>query len=179
MTWALHFANILILCSFLVRDILVLRLLSIGAGVFFSMYFFHEDMIEPIVWNVLFSAVNIVQITRLWFKRRKISLRVEEQFLKDRFFSSLHPSEIRELVQCGDIRKMVQGEPLSTSKLSVIINGQVLLNEQCQFCGQFIGIKCFLSQKTSADSFNAKTNVVCIEWDCHAQEMVFLFSRTT
>ena len=98
MTWALHLANVLILCSFLVRDIFFLRLLSIGAGVFFCMYFLHEDMIEPIIWNVLFSAVNVFQIAMLWFKRRKIPLRGEEQFLKDRFFMSLHPKEIRDLV---------------------------------------------------------------------------------
>ena len=40
MTWALHLANILILCSFLVRDILILRLLSIIAGIFFLILVF-------------------------------------------------------------------------------------------------------------------------------------------
>ena len=102
----------------------------------------------------------------LWFKRRKIPLRGEEQFLKDRFFSSLHPSEIRELVQCGRILEIDQGESLSPSNLSVIINGQVQFNEQHQFWGQFVGIKAFLSQTTSNHRFNAKTPVVCIEWDC-------------
>ena len=65
MAWALHGANILILCSFLVRDILALRLLSIGAGILFCTYFFAHDMMEPIVWNTLFSIVNVVQIGRM------------------------------------------------------------------------------------------------------------------
>ena len=43
MTWALHLANILVLCSFLVKDILVLRVLSITAGVFFSAFFLSQD----------------------------------------------------------------------------------------------------------------------------------------
>ena len=171
MTWALHFANILILCSFLVRDILILRLLSIGAGIFFCMYFWHEDMIEPIIWNVLFSLVNIFQIGMLWFKRRKIPLLVEEQFLKDRFFPNLHATEIRDLYQCGHQQHLSEGTELEQSScLSLIINGHVLIlretKGQLPLCtGQFIGVKGYLSQQPSTLKINTTSNVVFLQWN--------------
>ena len=83
MEWALHGANILILCSFLVRDLIVLRLLSIAAGILFCLYFYPNGMWGAIGWNVLFSIVNITQITLHFYRSRKIPLNSIEQFLHE------------------------------------------------------------------------------------------------
>ena len=97
MEWAIHGANILILCSFLVRDMLLLRVLSIGAGVMFCAYFLHQGLMEPIYWNTLFCIVNIVQIAKTWYGRRKIPLCKEERFIHENIFPTLQPVEIRDL----------------------------------------------------------------------------------
>ena len=91
MTWALHVANLLILSSFLMRNILVLRLLSITGGVFFATYFLSQNppMTAPVKWNILFAIVNLTQIVRLLRANRKVPLCVEETFIKDAIFHSL------------------------------------------------------------------------------------------
>ena len=167
--WALHLANVLILCSFLVKDILFLRLLSISAGVFFCLYFWKEDMIDPIVWNVLFSMVNIFQVGRLWFQRRKLPLSPEEQFLRDHFFPNLHAKEIKSLFQCCQPNQISEGEAVvHASGLAVILEGNVDLHKQKQDIllrpGQFIGVSNYLTKQESEQRGRARTDVEYLRW---------------
>jgi hypothetical protein len=170
MVWALHIANIMILCSFLVKDILVLRLLSIVAAMFFCLYFWHFEQYEPIIWNLVFSIVNVTQIGMLWFKRRKIPLLLEEQFLKDRVFPDLLPLEIRNLYQCATRKSLTVGEQLKqTSSLSLLMDGNLLLQDGNQLVhhlqpGQFIGIKGYISREETHQNADANTEVVYLQW---------------
>ena len=168
--WALHLANVLILCSFLVKDILFLRLLSIVAGAFFCLYFWKEDMIDPVIWNVLFSLVNIFQVGRLWFQRRKIPLNSEEQFLRDQFFPNLHAKEIKSLFQCGQTGHISQGaDVVHTTGLTVSLQGQLHLQHQHQDLllrpGQFIGVRTYLTQQQSEQRGQAHTDVDYLQWN--------------
>ena len=107
MSWAIHAANILILTYFLVSDILVLRLLSIGGGVLFALYFLSQQtpMYEPVIWNILFILVNFGQIGWLWFLRRKIPLgKAESRF--QQLAPALPSSAIRQLFSVAEERTL-------------------------------------------------------------------------
>ena len=67
-------ANLLILASFLVRDILWLRMLSILAGFCFMGYAGLDPIpkLEPMIWNGLFITLNVVQVVRLLLERRPV-----------------------------------------------------------------------------------------------------------
>ncbi len=68
-------ANFLYLTSYLVRDILHLRILTIIAACCLVTYFYNqaEPMMTVVCWNVFFVALNIFQLTRIYLERRAIN----------------------------------------------------------------------------------------------------------
>ena len=164
MSWALHAANIVILFSFMVRDIILLRSLSIFAGVLFCVYFYEQKMIEPIVWNTLFSAVNFIQITRMYLSRRKIPLSLEEQYVYERFFPSLQPLEIRALFQAGTLRNFQATEKVSCTGISLLVQGTVLVQNEAIEAGCFLGIRAFLERKEHLLLGRAIQSISMISW---------------
>ena len=70
-------ANFLYLTSYLVRDILHLRILTIVAACFLVAYFYNqpEPLITVVCWNLFFVALNIFQLTRIFRERsaRRVS----------------------------------------------------------------------------------------------------------
>ena len=60
-------ANILYLLSYMVRDILHLRLLTIVAACCLVVYFYNqpEPLITVVCWNVFFVGLNALQLFRI------------------------------------------------------------------------------------------------------------------
>jgi hypothetical protein len=75
----IHVANVLLLLSFLVRNVLWLRLLNLLAGAAFIAYFASSDppAIAPLVWNALFLSINVVQGFCLLVERRAAPRRAQ------------------------------------------------------------------------------------------------------
>ena len=87
----IHLGNVLVLCSFLVRDILWLRALSILAGLSFLVYFGTSTppVWEPVGWNLVFLSLNLVQIVRLLRERRPVQFAPDELALYTTCFRAL------------------------------------------------------------------------------------------
>lgn len=66
-----YIANILYLLSYLVRDMLHLRLLTIVAAMLLVTYFYSQpDPLMTIVcWNIFFVALNVLQLA--WILRER------------------------------------------------------------------------------------------------------------
>lgn len=64
-------ANILYLFSYMVRDILHLRLLTIVAACCLVTYFYNqpEPLMTVVCWNVFFVALNALQLFRILRER--------------------------------------------------------------------------------------------------------------
>ena len=76
-TIAGHLAFGLIAFSFLVKDILYLRLISILASLFSVFYNFYipvEPMWLPIGWNFVFIAVNLYHIAIIIYEKRPVQM---------------------------------------------------------------------------------------------------------
>jgi hypothetical protein len=64
-------ANILYLASYLVKDILHLRLLTIVAACCLVTYFYNqaEPLMTVVYWNLFFVALNVLQLARIFRER--------------------------------------------------------------------------------------------------------------
>ena len=97
----LHIANILYLFSYSVKDIMLLRVLTVVAATCLLPYFFFqpEPMIAAIAWNVLFTVMNVYRIVLLYLERRPVYFDEREQELYKAAFPSLSPHQFAKLLK--------------------------------------------------------------------------------
>lgn len=110
----LHAANAVLLASFLVRDILWLRVLSVlGGGLFLASFCLPAPPLwDAIAWNLVFFAINAAQIARLVLERRPVRLSEDEHALRELVFRRLSPREVRALAAGATFRDAAGGEQL-------------------------------------------------------------------
>ena len=58
----LHLANVLYLLSYLVKNVMALRLLTVVATVLLIVYFLILHLWGPVAWNLVFISINLHQI---------------------------------------------------------------------------------------------------------------------
>ena len=77
----IYAANILYLLSYLVKDILHLRLLTIIAACCLVTYFYNqaEPLITVVCWNLFFVGLNVLQLTRILWERYRTRANVQHQ----------------------------------------------------------------------------------------------------
>ena len=141
--YLVHFSNILLLIAYSVRDILWLRWFAVAAALTNIPYFLLQRSVlwPPVLWALVFTAINLYQITRLYLERRPVRLSTDEQKLYDLGFRSLRPREFLSLSLVGEWksaesgeRVVAEGEPVSS--LCIAIAGNAEVRKQ----GQPIGV---------------------------------------
>ena len=153
-----HAANILYLCSYLVRDILWLRVLTITAGLCMVPFYWacaERPLWAAIGWVAVFTAVNVAQILLLVAERFPRGLEGAERELYDRVFSDLTVAEFRRLLRLGTVRDVAanatvveRGRPvadmmvLTAGAMDVRCDGRPFASVGP---GQFIGEMSFIS----------------------------------
>jgi len=173
----LHCANAVVLVSFLARDILWLRTLSILGGCFFIAFYANLDGVlwEGIAWNVLFIAINLVHIGRLVLERRPVRLSENEARLRQLLFGGLSPRSLRRLVQVGEWRDHAEQEALvkqgqSLKHLMVLLKGRVAVDVDGERiaelrAGRLVGELSWVTGKPpSADVVTLEASR-CLCWD--------------
>jgi CRP-like cAMP-binding protein len=163
MAYLIHLANVLFLFSYLVRDILWLRVLSVIAGFCLIPYFYFQaqPVWAPIAWNAVFTALNLYQIARLLAERRPVRFSDEEQRLYQLVFRSLTPREFARLLALADWRDAAAAECLveqgrALDRMLVLCSGSATVKIDDQAVaelapGRLIGEMSFLTgEKTSA-----------------------------
>jgi hypothetical protein len=83
--YLVHFSNILLLVAYSVRDILWLRWFAVAAALTNIPYFLLQGTVlwPPVLWALVFTAMNLYQIARLYLERRPVVLSEDEQKLYD------------------------------------------------------------------------------------------------
>jgi hypothetical protein len=161
----IHVANVLYLLSYLVRDILWLRILTVVAICCLMPYYFtcgDEPLWAAIGWNVVFTGVNLYQIFLLVKERWPRDLKGLERQLYDGPFHSLTPGEFVKLLKVGSWRDATPGEVLVedgsvVEHMMVLAEGgaDVRAKERVVATlepGQFVGEMSFLTgDKAGAD----------------------------
>ena len=129
-----HASFTLLAASFLVRDIMHLRMFAIIsniAGVLYNYWLTPQNWLV-IFWLTVFLLINLVMIALLFRERKSVSLNDEEQELFETVFKAFSPVEFMKLMRVGewrnsdpDIVLAHEGEILDDIKL--IYNGEAVV----------------------------------------------------
>src|SRR4029434_10098211 len=132
--YLVHFSNILMLAAYSVRDILWLRWFAVGAALINIPYFLLQGTVlwPPVLWALVFTAINLYQIARIYLERRPVVLSEDERKLYDLGFQSLRPREFVALALVGEWknaepgeRVVTEGEPVSGVCISITGSAEV------------------------------------------------------
>jgi hypothetical protein len=112
-----NFAFALIAVSFLVKDILWLRVLSVAASVASIAY----NYLAPaaplwlvINWNIFFLCINLAQIFLIFRERRSVEFSEEEKEIYETIFYNFAPFEFMKLLRIGEWKNAEAGAILTT-----------------------------------------------------------------
>ncbi len=140
--YLVHFSNVLLLVAYSVRDILWLRWFAVAAALTNIPYFLVQGTVlwPPIVWALVFTAINLFQITRIYLDRRPVVLSEDEQRLYDLAFRSLRPREFVSLSLVGEWKSAAAGERVVSegepvSQVCVAISGHADVHRRDQRVG--------------------------------------------
>ena len=176
-TLAGHLAFGLIAFSFLVKDILYLRLVSIVASLFSVLYNFYipaEPMWIAIGWNIIFILLNLYHVAVIIYEKRPVDMTDKEKELYETMFKGLTPVEFLKITKVAEWKKfntplpiITQGKPVKD--LILIYNGtvDVLVNDNKVAelkDGQFVGEMSFLTEKPATATCKVEHNAECLVW---------------
>ena len=176
-TIAGHLAFGLIAFSFLVKDILYLRILSILASLFSVLYNFYiplEPMWLPIGWNIIFVLVNLYHIAVIIYEKRPVKMSSKEKELYETMFRGLSPVEFLKITKVAQWKQfksplpiIQQGKPVND--LILIYNGMVDIlvnnNKVAELKdGQFVGEMSFLTEKPATATCKVTHDTECLVW---------------
>jgi Popeye protein conserved region len=140
--YLVHFSNIMMLVAYSVRDILWLRWFAVAAALTNIPYFLLQGTVlwPPVLWALVFTAINLYQIARIYLERRPVVLSADEQTLYDLGFRSLRPREFVALSLVGEWKSAEAGERIVTegqpvSSLCIPITGGAEVRKQGERIG--------------------------------------------
>lgn len=160
-----NLAFMLVALSFMVKDMLWLRCLSITAALCSITYNSNvaaSPLWVPISWNIFFISLNIYHVIKIIYGNRQLKLTQKEQELYEMSFSQLNPIEFAKLIRTATWKIAKTGEVIikqgqEMENLLMIYNGSVeIIANQTKVNelrdGQFVGEMSYLTNKpASAD----------------------------
>ena len=137
-TIAGHLAFGLIAFSFLVKDILWLRLVSVLASLF-SIFYNWVIPIEPmwiaIGWNFIFILLNLYHIAVIIYEKRPVQMSPKHKELYETMFKGMTPVEFLKITKIADWVHFKSGEVIILSKeedLPIIVEALEILIEDIE-----------------------------------------------
>ncbi len=177
-TIAGHLAFGLIAFSFLVKDILWLRVMSILASIFSVFYNYvipPDPMWIPIGWNIVFVLVNIYHVAIIIYEKRPIKMNPKDKELYETLFKEMTPVEYLKISKAAEWKQFKKGHVLIRQThlvpdLILIYNGTVdvsVSNKKVAELkdGQFVGEMSFLTEKSATATCKVKHDTECLVWE--------------
>ncbi len=172
-----HLAFGLIAFSFLVKDILWLRVMSILASLF-SIFYNYTIPAEPmwlaINWNIVFVLVNVYHIAVIVYEKRPIKMAPKDKELYETLFRELTPVEFLKITKISEWKTFKCGERIirhgtPVTDLILIYNGTVDVAVDGKMVaqlkdGQFVGEMSFLTEKPATADCIVKHDCECLVW---------------
>ena len=172
-----HLAFGLIAFSFLVKDILWLRVVSILASLFSVFYNYvipANPMWLAINWNIVFVVVNLYHIAVIIYEKRPIKMAPKDKELYETLFKDLSPVEYLKISKVAEWRSFKSGETIIrqnhlVTDLILIYNGTVDVVVGTKKVaelkdGQFVGEMSFLTEKSATATCIVKHDTECLVW---------------
>jgi CRP-like cAMP-binding protein len=140
----INVANILLLCAYSVTDILWLRLFAVGSSLIAMPYFALQPTPQraPLVWSVVFVAINLFQAWRIFLERRPVKLSAEEEEVRRLAFPDLPPRRVLEVLSLGSWSTVASGDRLLEAgklpdALSLMVSGKAQVTNNGRVLGEF------------------------------------------
>ncbi len=171
-----HASYLIYLASYLVRDMLRLRILTVVAGMMLVPYYAVQQEIlwVPIIWVSLFNVVNVYQIVILIMERRPVGLTREEKALYKLTFAPMPMGLYKKLLKLSGWKDAAADEVLvpagaipgdlmifSSGQLEAHIEG---LGAVTMKAGQFIGELAFVTGEATTAKVIATSKVRYYSW---------------
>ena len=176
-TVAGHLAFGLIAFSFIVKDILYLRLVSILASLFSVFYNWVipvEPMWIPIGWNFVFVLLNLYHIAVLMYEKRPVKMNDKNAELYETLFKDMTPVEYLKVSKIAEWKTFKSGEVIikegmTVKDLHLIYNGTVDVIVKDDIVaelkdGQFVGEMSFLTEKPATATCKVKHDAELLVW---------------
>ena len=172
-----HLAFGLIAFSFLVKDILWLRTVSIIASLF-SVFYNYFIPVEPmwiaIGWNFVFVTVNLYHIAVIIYEKRPVHMSPKHKELYETMFKDMTPVEFLKVTKIADWIHFKPGEVITQQgrpvpDLNLIYNGTVDVAVDKEKVaelkdGQFVGEMSFLTEKPATATCVVKHDSELLVW---------------
>ena len=176
-TIAGHLAFGLIAFSFLVKDILYLRLVSILASLF-SVFYNYVIPVEPmwiaVGWNFVFISLNLYHIAVLVYEKRPVQMSPKHKELYETMFKNMTPVEFLKITKIADwihfkSKESITQKGHTVPTLNLIYNGTVdVIVDDKKVAelkdGQFVGEMSFLTEKPATATCVVKYDTECLVW---------------
>jgi|TARA_B110000902_G_scaffold146558_1_gene169041 hypothetical protein len=172
-----HLAFGLIAFSFIVKDILYLRLVSILASLFSVFYNWVipvEPMWIPIGWNFVFVLLNLYHIAVLMYEKRPVKMNDKNAELYETLFKDMTPVEYLKVSKIAEWKTFKPGEiiiqeGMPVKDLHLIYNGTVDIVVKDKKVadlkdGQFVGEMSFLTEKPATATCVVRHNAELLVW---------------
>ena len=172
----IHVANLLYVISFVLKDILWLRIVAVLGNlcILAALCLDAVPVKEAIAWNVVFFVINIVRIKLLLIERRPVQLSRDEQRLHDLAFRSLTPRELLKLLAVGRWNDRQEGDVIVSAgkaldSVMVILDGRAAVKKDGELIvelgeGRFVGEMSFLTGEAPAADVEAVTSTRLVTW---------------
>jgi len=170
----IHVANVLYLVSYLVRDILWLRLMTVVAMCTLLPYYVQHDLWAALGWNLLFLVINLREIARLFAERRPVRLSAREERLYHLVFRALKPREFVKLLAIGRWVDTESDEPLlekgqELDELRLIVEGEAAVTVGGEDVatladGHFVGEMSYLTGEPTSAAVCTRGATTYVAW---------------
>jgi hypothetical protein len=171
-----HVSYVFLVSAALVRAILPLRLLAIGAGLTSIWYGLAISSSVEVVWESIFTIINAVQAVILIREKQGIRLTTEETSLQAAVFPHMSRLDFHRLIRAGTWRSdppgvefTARGEPvakivlMSDGLANVIVDGERIV-AHCRR-GDFVGEIAFVSGAAATATVRTVTPTRSLVWD--------------
>lgn len=169
-----HIANVLFLLSYLVREIFILRVLTVVAGLVLLPYYFLVEggpLIVPIIWSFVFSGVNIYQLIALFRERRPVKLTIEDQQIYQMGFAEFTLRQFSKLLKVGKRQRLNDGEiilekGIVPNRVMLVLNGEAMTEQLSAIpIGELIGDVYYVTKTPVNSNVNAKEGLEVLFWE--------------
>jgi len=172
-----HVGALLFLTSYLCKDILWLRILTVTSLFSLILYYYLRDnpLWPAVAWGSLYIIVNLSQLWVLYLSRKPVRFSELQEEIYHLVFGSLPRRFFHSMFQLGSVEQVEKGtllikrgQPLN--RLYLVIDGEaeVLLpngDTRTISKGGFIGEQSFITgNTTSADVHIGTDNIVLLTW---------------
>jgi len=166
------------LASFMSKDIVWLRSLTICGNIFVVPFYLHnfDTLWVSIIWVGIYTTINAVMLFLIYLERRPIVLNDLEQKIYDSTFKSLEPRLYKKIIDMGTWEEVKPNITLvnrdsDLDSLMLVVEGAaevILKHGERKFIptGGFIGEQSFITgQKTSADVTTGEEKTKILRWN--------------